>query len=151
MATVIVHSDTSADSEPGLRPRIAAHLLGGNTCIHEGLLAPKELVPPHTHANEDQCLYVVWGLVHLEVGGEFIEAPTGTFVIKPRGVPHALWNPGTAPTLVLEVSSPGGFASFYDEMATARTEVERESLMNKYGMTFHTDLIPELQRRHGLS
>ena len=30
----------------------------------------------------------------LQVGGEFIEAPAGSYVIKPRGVAHGFWNPG---------------------------------------------------------
>ena len=47
-----------------------------------------QTMPPHTHTHEDQCIYVVSGIVHLQVGGEFIEAPAGSYVIKPRGVAH---------------------------------------------------------------
>lgn len=81
-AATVIHSESS--TTPGLRHRVPAQLLGGSTSIHEGLLGPKELVPPHTHANEDQCLYVVSGTVHLEIGEELIEARMGTYVIKPR-------------------------------------------------------------------
>jgi quercetin dioxygenase-like cupin family protein len=76
------------------------------------LLAPGELIPPHTHANEDQCIYVVSGTVHLEIGGELIQAPAGTYAIKPRGVPHGFWNPDSIPALVLEITSPGGFEPY---------------------------------------
>ena len=113
-ATVISAEPARA---PGLVHRVSAELLGGTTSIHEGLIAPGELIPPHTHANEDQCLYVVSGALHLEIGGEFIEAPAGSYVIKPRGLPHAFWNPGSTPALVLEITSPGGFEPYYQEMA----------------------------------
>ena len=147
----VIHSDTSASTPAGLRLRVSSELLGEHVSIHEGLLAPKELVPPHTHAFDDQCLYVVWGVVHLEIGGEFVEATTGSYVIKPRGIPHALWNPSSEPALVLEISSPGGFESFYNEMPTATTDDERTAVMKKHGMTFHEQQIPELKKRYGLS
>lgn len=147
----VIQSNVSPSSSPDLRLRVSSQLLGDHVSIHEGLLAPKELVPPHTHAFEDQCLYVVWGDVHLEIGGEFVEATAGTYVIKPRGVPHALWNPGSDPALVLEISTPGGFESFYNEMPTANTDDERNAVMKKHGMTFHEERIPELTKRYGLS
>lgn len=137
-------------SVPGLRHRVPADLLGGTTSIHEGLLAPGELIPPHTHAHEDQCIYVVSGTVHLEIGGEIIEAPAGTYVIKPRGLSHAFWNPGTTPALALEITSPGGFESYYHDMAAAATPEQALAVQAKYGITFHGDLAAQLINRHSL-
>jgi len=150
MASVatVIHCEPSAT--PGLRHRVPAQLLGGSTSIHEGLLGPKELVPPHTHANEDQCLYVVSGTVHLEIGEELIEARMGSYVIKPKGLSHAFWNPATTPALVLEITTPGGFESFYDEMAAVRSPAEALAIQSMYGMTFHSERVPELIERHGL-
>jgi quercetin dioxygenase-like cupin family protein len=135
---------------PGLRHRVSAGLLGGTTSIHEGLLAPGELIPPHTHANEDQCIYVVSGTVHLEIGGEFIQAPAGTYVVKPRGVPHGFWNPGSAPALVLEITSPGGFDPYYHEMAAVTSPAQALAVQAKYGITFRGDLAAQLISRHQL-
>jgi len=129
---------------------VPARLLAGTTSIHEGVLGPKELVPPHTHANEDQCLYVVSGTVHLEIGDELIEAGTGTYVIKPRGLSHAFWNPTTTPALVLEITSPGGFESFYEEMGAVGSPREAVAIQRKYGLTFHSERVSELIERHGL-
>src|SRR5215472_5662233 len=145
----VVHPETVTRA-PGLLHRVSAALLGGTTSIHEGVLAPGELVPPHTHANEDQCLYVVSGTVHLEVGGEFIEAPAGTYVVQPRGVAHGFWNPGSAPALALEITSPGGFESFYHDMAAVSSPAEAMAIQTKYGMTFHGDLAAQLISRHNL-
>src|SRR6202050_833057 len=116
LSATVIHSEPPPRA-PGLRHRVSAGLLGGTTSIHEGLLAPGELIPPHAHANEDQCIYVVSGTVHLEIGGEFIQAPAGTYVVKPRGVPHGFWNPGSTPALVLEITRPGGFEPYYHEIA----------------------------------
>jgi hypothetical protein len=38
---------------------------------------------------QDHSLYVVSGTVHLQIGDQFIEAPAGSYVIKPRGLPHS--------------------------------------------------------------
>jgi len=135
---------------PGLVHRVSAELLGGTTSIHEGLIAPGELIPPHTHANEDQCLYVVSGALHLEIGGEFIEAPAGSYVIKPRGLPHAFWNPGSIPALVLEITSPGGFEPYYQEMAAVTSLQQALAVQAKYGITFHGDRAADLISRHHL-
>jgi quercetin dioxygenase-like cupin family protein len=146
-ATLISAGPTRA---PGLAHRVPAELLGGTTSIHEGLIAPGELIPPHTHANEDQCLYVVSGALHLEIGGEFIEAPAGSYVIKPRGLPHAFWNPGSTPALVLEITSPGGFEPYYQEMAAVTSLQQALAVQAKYGITFHGDRAADLISRHHL-
>jgi uncharacterized cupin superfamily protein len=136
--------------KPGLRHRVPAALLGGATSIHEGLLAPGELVPPHTHAHEDQCIYVVSGTAHLQVGGEFIEAPAGSYVIRPRGVAHGFWNPGSTPALALEITSPGGLESCYRDMAAATSAAQAMAVQAESGITFHADLAAQLISRHGL-
>jgi quercetin dioxygenase-like cupin family protein len=135
---------------PGLRHRVSARLLGGATSIHEGLIAPGELIPPHTHAREDQCLYLVSGALRLEIGGEVIEAAPGSYVIKPRGLTHAFWNPGSTPALVLEITSPGGFETYYDEMAAVTSREQALAVQAKYGVTFHGDHAAELISRHHL-
>jgi quercetin dioxygenase-like cupin family protein len=104
-SATVIHPEPSRT--PGLRHRVSARQLGGTTSIHEGLLAPGELIPPHTHANEDHCLYVVSGTVHLQIGDQLIEAPAGSYVIKPRGLLHAFWNPASTPALALEITSLG--------------------------------------------
>ena len=94
--------------KPGLRHRVPAALLGGPPASTRGC-SPRASSSRHTHAHEDQCIYVVSGTVHLQVGGEFIEAPAGSDIIKPRGVAHGFWHPGSTPALALEITSPGGF------------------------------------------
>ena len=139
-----------ATRAPGLRHRVSARLLGGTTSIHEGLLAPGEFVPPHTHANEDHCLYVVSGTVHLQIGDQFIEAPAGSYVIKPRGLPHSFWNPASTAALALEITTPGSFETYYQDMAKVTSPAQALAVQAKYGITFHGDLAAQLISRHHL-
>jgi hypothetical protein len=88
--------------------------------------------------------------VHLEIGGEFIQAPAGTYVVKPRGVPHGFWNPGSAPALVLEITSPGGFEPYYHELAAVTSPAQALAVQAKYGITFRGDLAAQLISRHQL-
>jgi quercetin dioxygenase-like cupin family protein len=147
-SATVIHPEPSRT--PGLRHRVSARQLGGTTSIHEGLLAPGELIPPHTHANEDQCLYVVSGTVHLQIGDQLIQAPAGSYVIKPRGLPHAIWNPASTPALALEITTPGGFETYYDDMAKVTSPAEALAVQAKYGITFHSDLAAQLISRHHL-
>src|SRR5262245_33991589 len=57
-------------------------------------LAPRALGSPvHTHRNEDEYSVVLEGVIGAEVGGQVIEAGPGVMLVKPKGVPHAFWNP----------------------------------------------------------
>lgn len=86
----------------------------------------------------------------LQVGGEFIEASAGSYVIKPRGVAHGIWNPGSTPALALEITSPGGFESYDHDMAAATPAAQAMAVQAEYGITFHGDLAAQLISRHGL-
>jgi mannose-6-phosphate isomerase-like protein (cupin superfamily) len=57
---------------------------------------------------------VLEGELTFDVGGEIVVAPTGAFVLKPRGVYHAFCNTGTGPNQHLEIHSRGEFENYYD-------------------------------------
>jgi uncharacterized protein YjlB len=68
--------------------------------------------PLHTHANEDEMLYVLEGelLVHID-GVDHSVGPLGV-AVAPRGVPHAFLV--TSPTArVLTLQTPGSAEAFY--------------------------------------
>jgi quercetin dioxygenase-like cupin family protein len=44
--------------------------------------------PPHTHLRGDQAFLVVEGHATFTCGGSVLDAPQGTFVYLPRGLPH---------------------------------------------------------------
>jgi len=58
---------------------------------------------------------VLEGELTFDVGGKIVLAPEGSFVLKPRGVYHALCNTATEPNRHLEMHAPGEFEDYYDE------------------------------------
>ena len=73
--------------------------------------------PPHTHAGVDEYSFVIEGEIGVLMGEETFRAPAGSYVLKPRGVPHTFWNSGPEPTRVLEIISPAGFEQYFEELA----------------------------------
>jgi quercetin dioxygenase-like cupin family protein len=68
--------------------------------------------PLHTHRDEDEYSVVLDGIVGVQIGQRVIDAIPGTVLVKPRGVPHAFWNPGDQPARPLEIISPAGFEQY---------------------------------------
>jgi uncharacterized cupin superfamily protein len=105
-----------------------------------------------------ECNYVLEGELTCDVGGEIVVAPVGSYVLKPRGVPHALCNTATEPVRVLEILTPGGFESYFDEyeeIVSSRMDEEerrraRAELGERYGVTWHDERIPEARARFGV-
>jgi mannose-6-phosphate isomerase-like protein (cupin superfamily) len=84
----------------------------------EHTIAPRTLAAPlHTHRNEDEYSYVASGRMGALVGDEVVDAGPGELVAKPRGIPHAFWNAGDEPAVVLETISPGGFEQYFADLA----------------------------------
>ena len=54
----------------------------------------------------DQIFYILEGTMSIEVDGQQYQAPPGTLVFFPKGVPHKNWNAGTEPTVHLAFNTP---------------------------------------------
>jgi quercetin dioxygenase-like cupin family protein len=138
--------------------KVTAEESGGSLTIEEWGLPPGQMIPPHTHTREDECNFVLEGELTCDVGGEIVVAPVGSYVLKPRNVPHALYNAGTGPVRVLEILTPGGFESYFDEYEelVSRTLDEEEhrraraELGGRYGVIWHDERIPEVRARFGI-
>jgi quercetin dioxygenase-like cupin family protein len=139
--------------------KVDGHRLGGRLLVMEGQIPPGALVPPHTHTREDECSYVISGRVMVQVGEDVVTADAGSYVIKPRGVSHAFWNPGSEPARVMELHVPATFADYYDGAGaifadSTLTEHERREALEahhtRYGVTFHWDRVADLVDRHGV-
>lgn len=79
---------------------------GGVLAAHEVVVPPGSARPPKLHRTYDEALYVLEGEVTLVVGDRSVTAAAGSFGFAPRGTPHAVQNPGTAPARVLTVTTP---------------------------------------------
>ena len=125
---------------------------GGALAALEVAIPPGTLVKPHNHSREDEFTVVLAGTVGARVGDQVVEAGTGASLVKPRGIPHAMWNTGPEPARVLEVLSPGGLEDYFEELAPAlRAKVpaaEYDALAARYGLTIQNDWIEELERTY---
>ena len=142
--------------------KITADRSGGSLTVEEWGLPPGAMIPPHTHTREDECNFVLEGELTCDVGGEIVVAPAGSYVLKPRNVPHALCNTSTEPVRVMEILTPGGFESYFDEYEKiaskfASGEIDEEERMRaraelgeRYGVTWHDERIPEAKARFGI-
>ena len=79
-------------------------------------LAPSGFgTPLHVHHREEEGFYVLEGSMTVQCGDDRWEAVPGSFVLLPRGVPHAyLVNEG--PCRMLQVTSPAQFERFAEEV-----------------------------------
>jgi len=142
--------------------KVTASSSGGSLTIEEWGLPPGMMIPPHTHTREHECNFVLKGELTCDVGGEIVVAPVGSYVLKPRNVPHALCNTGTEPVWVVEILTPGGFEGYFDEyekiaskLASGEMNEEehrraRTELGERYGVSWHDKLIPEARARFGI-
>jgi len=91
---------------------------GGRFAVVEHPLAPGILAgPSHIHHKEDETSYVLEGEIMAQIGDRLIQAPVGTLIFKPKGLPHTFWNQGSAPARILEIISPAGFEKYFEELA----------------------------------
>lgn len=89
---------------------------GGVLASIEETLQPGAFVTPHTHAN-DVWVYVLSGTIGVLVGDEIGEAGAGEWALKPRDVPHAMWNASAEPARLIEVLTPAGTERWFEEIA----------------------------------
>ncbi len=130
---------------------------GGAFAVVEHPLQPGTLAaPPHTHSNEDEYSFVLEGEVTVQIGDEVFTAGEGSYVIKPRGVPHTFWNAGARPARILEIISPAGFEDYFRELAEVVTigvppDFARiGEVAAKYGLTLHPERMGDLIAKYNV-
>lgn len=133
---------------------------GGAFSVVEHPLQPGALAaPPHTHGSVDEYSYVIEGEIGVLLGDETLHAGPGSYVVKPRGIPHTFWNPGTVPARVLEIISPAGFEEYFAELGALLASTPPgqppdmaavAELAARYDTTFHLDALPKIVEQHGV-
>jgi cupin domain len=68
--------------------------------------ATRPIAPLHVHHADDEAWYVLEGALGFIRGDERLEAPAGSAVLVPRGVPHTFWNAAGGRTRYLIVMTP---------------------------------------------
>jgi quercetin dioxygenase-like cupin family protein len=89
----------------------------GALTAFENVVAPGDGPPLHTHSNEDESWYVLEGRLRFRLADERRDAPQGSFVFVPRGVPHCFQNVAETPARILVAFTPSGMEAFFDRFA----------------------------------
>ena len=129
----------------------------GSLSLVEHPLQPRALGSPvHTHRDEDEYSVVLEGQVGAQIGEQTVVAGPGTVLVKPRGVPHAFWNPADQPARLLEIISPAGFEGYFaglGEILAGQGPPDAgrlAELADRYGLDLDRASIPRLAAAHGL-
>jgi quercetin dioxygenase-like cupin family protein len=120
-------------------------------------ISPRSLAAPtHTHANEDEYSFVLSGTMGYQLNDQEREAGPGELVVKPRGIPHAFWNPTDEETRVLELISPAGFEEYFARLQPILSGggppdlAALAELQAEFAMSMDPTTIGPLAERHGL-
>jgi quercetin dioxygenase-like cupin family protein len=131
---------------------------GGALSVVEHPMQPRRLVPPHVHANEDELSYVLEGTFGVRIGDQESEAGPGTYIYKPKGIPHTFWNPTDSPARMIELIFPAGFEHFFEALGPINASPgssedlrrQREELGERYNLGFDPEWVEDLKSRYGL-
>ncbi len=73
--------------------------------------------PPHSHTNNEECVYVLAGTLRYSVGTETRDLTVGQTMSTPRGAVHAFANPFPETARALIVLSPDIGAQYFRDVA----------------------------------
>lgn len=86
---------------------------GGDFCMLADYPPPGWGLPPHSHANESETIYVIEGQFEMLVGGDPVTLGPGDVAHVPKGVTHSGSNAGDVPGRRVIVFSPAGMENFF--------------------------------------
>jgi mannose-6-phosphate isomerase-like protein (cupin superfamily) len=87
--------------------KVDAAQTGGAYSVHEAAVPPFAVgARPHVHDHAEESMYILAGRLLVELGGETVEAPAGTFLLIPRGMVHAYRNATAEEARFLGILSP---------------------------------------------
>ena len=92
--------------------------------------------------------------IHLRVGDDEAVGTPGDYLLKQRGVPHAMWNPGDEPNRLIEILTPGDGDLFFRDAAAlpdGTSPDEFVAMAARHGITYFDDWTDELRSRYGLA
>jgi quercetin dioxygenase-like cupin family protein len=140
----------------GVITKIPGTKTNGVISIVEHPVAPRILVPPHVHQDHDEWSYILEGRIGARIGDDEFIAEVGSYILKPRQIPHVFWNPDDRPARILEIITPAGLEEMFAKFGAlgARGELTPQTMGEvaaEYGSTMFMDWVPDLVARYGLT
>jgi quercetin dioxygenase-like cupin family protein len=96
--------------------------------------------PPHSHPDNEECVYVLEGVVRYTVDDVTRDLEPGDWMSTPPGSVHAFNNPGSATARALVMMTPDIGARFFVDVAALAgaggppDRVRLLEVMNRYGL-----------------
>ena len=86
----------------------SAHTNGAWSLV-ELIEQPSYKTPLHRHNNWDESFYVLEGILTAKIADSVYSLPAGSYILIPRGTPHAQANLASVPLKLLLTMTPSGF------------------------------------------
>jgi quercetin dioxygenase-like cupin family protein len=103
----------------------------------ETLDPPGTFVPPHIHPDQDEFIYLLEGVMDLQLGESESQARPGDLVRMPRGAPHAYYNrQPIAARALFWVSPSGRLRQLFDQLHDLTDVEEVVRLSRSCGVNF---------------
>jgi len=111
----------------------------GTVAVVRVFVPPGAGPAPHVHSREDEVQTVVRGRYQYRHGDEELDAPPGTTVFMPRGVPHVFRNVSNEPGEHVLTLVPGGLEKAFREVSAAGLQMpgdkaKYDEICAKYGL-----------------
>lgn len=121
------------------------YLVDGATTRGLGLFeltvpAGANVPPPHSHTDNEECVYVLEGVLRYRVDGVVRDLQPGEFMSTPRGSVHHFSNPGSEAARALVMMTPDVGSQYFRDVAAvvnAGGPPDRAKLvgvMQRYGL-----------------
>jgi mannose-6-phosphate isomerase-like protein (cupin superfamily) len=141
----------------GVRFMVGGADSGGGFSLVEHPMPPGKLAAPlHRHSREDEYSFVLEGRVGALLGDEVVYGEPGDLIFKPRGQWHTFWNAGDEPARILEIISPAGFESYFDQLSELLgaggppDPAALGALAADYGLELDFQSVPRLCEEYGV-
>jgi len=132
---------------------VTAATVDGAYGLVRQVVPPGLLMWPHVHTHEDQVAVVLRGRLGVRVGEREWVAGEGEVVIRPRAIPHTVWNATTEDVEILEITSPGVFENYFWALGELTAEgrlAEAPCLAQRHGVAGVEGWTDELCSRYGV-
>ncbi|MEV5880423.1 cupin domain-containing protein [Streptomyces sp. NPDC052101] len=102
---------------PGFGVKVATDDSEGRLAVLENRLDVD--IPPHVHELMDEFVYVLEGEMEIDFQGTTHRLTPGMCALLPHGIPHAMRNASQPPARALQISTPGGWDQFMEDLFAA--------------------------------